>query len=173
LLSARVDVWVYRRSDWFVRDADTARVRHEQESVQFAPTVVADLDRVLDGALKIVGTSEDHALVSRCEAQLRDRVGRDASAARSQPYYVDVTHPDANKASVLRDLARCLDIPLSQTAAIGDMPTDVMMFGLAGLSIAMGNASLEVQRCARHVTTSNADEGFANAVDKFLLGASR
>ncbi|MCW5805753.1 MAG: beta-phosphoglucomutase family hydrolase [Deltaproteobacteria bacterium] len=34
----------------------------------------------------------------------------------------------------------------------------------------MGNASLEVKRCARHVTTSNADEGFANAVDRFVLG---
>jgi hydroxymethylpyrimidine pyrophosphatase-like HAD family hydrolase len=34
----------------------------------------------------------------------------------------------------------------------------------------MGNASPEVQRCARHVTTSNDDEGFANAVDWFVLG---
>src|SRR5262249_25802124 len=97
--------------------------------------------------------------------------GDDASAARSQPYYLDVTHPDANKGSVLRDLVGRLGIPASRIAAIGDMPTDVMMFGLAGLSIAMGNASLEVKRCARYVTTSNDDEGFANAVDNVLLGA--
>ncbi len=34
----------------------------------------------------------------------------------------------------------------------------------------MGNASPEVQRAAHYVTTSNADQGFANAVDRFVLG---
>ena len=170
LLGAGLDAWVYRGNDWFVRDRHGVRVEHEQATVQFAPTVIADLYAVLDGAVKIVGISEDHELVARCEAELRDRIGNDASAARSQPYYLDVTHPDANKGSVLRDLSHRLGIPPSKIAAIGDMPTDVMMFGLAGVSIAMGNASLEVQRCARYVTTSNADEGFANAVDRILLG---
>jgi hydroxymethylpyrimidine pyrophosphatase-like HAD family hydrolase len=49
------------------------------------------------------------------------------------------------------------------------MPNDVLMFAHSGLSIAMGNASLEVQRAARRVTTSNEDEGFANAIDRFIL----
>ena len=49
------------------------------------------------------------------------------------------------------------------------MPNDVLMFAHSGLSIAMGNASAEVKRSARRVTTSNEDEGFANAVDKFIL----
>jgi hypothetical protein len=173
LLAAGLDVWVYRGADWFVRDPSTLRARHEQATVQFPPTVVADLYSVLDGAVKIVGTSEDHELVSRCEAELRDRVGSDVSAARSQPYYLDVTHPDANKGMVVRDVARALSIPTSRIAAIGDMPTDVLMFGLAGVSIAMGNASLEVQRCARYVTTSNEDEGFAKAVDRFILNGAR
>src|SRR5262249_35676619 len=52
----------------------------------------------------------------------------------------------------------------------GDMPTDALMFGVAGVSIAMGNASPEVQRCARYVTRSNADDGFAHAIDAILLG---
>jgi hydroxymethylpyrimidine pyrophosphatase-like HAD family hydrolase len=91
------------------------------------------------------------------------------SAARSQPYYLDVTHPDANKGMVVRNLSRMLDVPLANIATIGDMPNDVLMFGLGGLSIAMGNASLDVQRTARHVTTSNENEGFANAVAWFLL----
>jgi FtsH-binding integral membrane protein len=40
---------------------------------------------------------------------------------------------------------------------------------IARLSIAMGNASLEVQHMARRVTASNADEGFASAVERFTL----
>jgi hydroxymethylpyrimidine pyrophosphatase-like HAD family hydrolase len=33
----------------------------------------------------------------------------------------------------------------------------------------MGNASPEVQKQANFVTTSNEDEGFANAVERFVL----
>ncbi len=173
LLHAGLDVWVYRGADWFVRDTGAPHVAHEQATVRFAPTVVADIQSVLDGAVKIVGVSDDSPRIESCEAELRRRVGAHASAARSQPYYLDVTHPDANKGEVVRLASRHFGIPLDQIATIGDMPNDVLMFGVGGMSIAMGNASREVQRAARHVTTSNQDEGFANAVDRFILGGKR
>jgi beta-phosphoglucomutase family hydrolase/Cof subfamily protein (haloacid dehalogenase superfamily) len=170
LLQAGLDAWIYRGADWFVRKSDAPHVAREQKTVQFAPTVIDDLGSVLDGAVKVVGVSDDGPLVARAEAELRQRVGAHASAARSQPYYLDVTHPDANKGMVVRQLSRLLDIPLPQIATIGDMPNDVLMFGVAGTSIAMGNASSDVQRAARYVTTGNDDEGFANAVERFILG---
>jgi len=172
LLGTGLDVWVYRGADWFIRDAAAPHASHEQHTVQFAPTVIGDLHGVLDGAVKIVGVSDDHALVARAEADLRQRVGAHVSAARSEPYYVDVTHPDANKGMVVRFDASALGLSLEEVAAIGDMPSDVLMFGVAGQSIAMGNASPEVQRAARHVTTSNEEEGFAHAVDEFVLGGA-
>jgi Cof subfamily protein (haloacid dehalogenase superfamily) len=170
LSEARLDVWVYCGSDWFIRDTRAPHVAHEQATVRFAPAVIRDLGVVLDRAVKIVGVSDDRPLVAHCEAELRRRVGGQASAARSQPYYLDVTHPDANKGMVVRIESRFLDVPLDQIATIGDMPSDVLMFGVGGMSIAMGNASPEVQRAARYVTTANTDEGFANAVDRFVLG---
>ena len=42
-------------------------------------------------------------------------------AARSQPYYFDVTHPKANKGAVVLMLAELLQIPVEQMATIGDM----------------------------------------------------
>ena len=91
------------------------------------------------------------------------------AASQSQPYYLDVTHPDANKGAVARDLSARYGIPPQAIATIGDMPNDVLMFAHSGLSIAMGNASPEVQRAARRVTASNQEEGFASAVDRFIL----
>jgi Cof subfamily protein (haloacid dehalogenase superfamily)/beta-phosphoglucomutase family hydrolase len=173
LLQAGLDVWVYRGSDWFIRDPDAPHVAKEKATVQFSPTIIKELHDVLDGAVKIVGVSDDRALVARCEGELRARVGAQASAARSQPYYLDVTHPDANKGMVVRLESRYLQVPLDEIAAIGDMPNDVLMFGVAGTSIAMGNASCDVQRTARYVTTSNEEEGFAHAVDAFVLGPAR
>jgi Cof subfamily protein (haloacid dehalogenase superfamily) len=173
LLHAGLDVWVYRGADWFIRSRGAPHVAHEEATVQFSPTVIGDLHSVLEGAVKVVGVSDDPALVANSEAELRRRVGTHVSAARSQPYYLDVTHPDANKGMVVRFDAGVLQIPLDQIATIGDMPNDVLMFGLGGVSIAMGNASPEVQRAARHVTTSNEQEGFAHAIDTFILGEGR
>jgi hydroxymethylpyrimidine pyrophosphatase-like HAD family hydrolase len=100
--------------------------------VRFAPVVVDDLGGVLANAVKIVGVGDDFSLVARCETGLRRRFGAHVSAARSQPYYLDVTHPDANKATAVRWLSRTLDVPLAQIACIGDMPSDVLMFALGG-----------------------------------------
>jgi hydroxymethylpyrimidine pyrophosphatase-like HAD family hydrolase len=46
------------------------------------------------------------------------------------------------------------------------------MFAVSGFSIAMGQADAEIQAAATVVTTSNEDEGFANAMAKFILDAS-
>ena len=91
------------------------------------------------------------------------------SAARSQPYYLDVTNPNANKGAVVDYLSRNLGVPAGEIATIGDMPNDVLMFKPSGFSIAMGNASAEVQGEADAVTDSYEDEGFAKAVERFLL----
>jgi transketolase len=61
------------------------------------------------------------------------------------------------------------DVSTTEMATIGDMPNDVLMFAHSGLSIAMGNASIEVARTARRVTTTNDDDGFAGAVDRYIL----
>jgi hydroxymethylpyrimidine pyrophosphatase-like HAD family hydrolase len=114
--------------------------------------------------------SDDHDAVARAAAEAHDRFGERISASRSQPYYVDVTHPQANKGDVARWLAARYDLPPEAIATIGDMPNDVLMFAHSGLSIAMGNADREVQRAARRVTASNEREGFAEAVERLILG---
>jgi Cof subfamily protein (haloacid dehalogenase superfamily) len=164
-----VDVWVYRGADWFVRDPQAPHVDREAWTVKFGPTVVPNFAAVSDRVAKIVGVSDDYDAVERAVDVVRERFGDHVSAARSQPYYGDVTHPDANKGCVARYLSTTYQIPPEEIATIGDQPNDVLMFAHSGLSIAMGNASHEVQEAARRVTTSNEDEGFANAVERFIL----
>jgi hypothetical protein len=67
-------------------------------------------------------------------------------------------------------LSKLLSIPPAQIATIGDMPNDVLMFQKSGVSIAMGNASAEVQSQAQFVTASNEEDGFAKAMEAFILG---
>jgi Cof subfamily protein (haloacid dehalogenase superfamily) len=165
----KLDVWIYRGNDWFVRTRHGPHVDREEWTVKFEPTVVDSFDDKLDGVVKIVGVSDDLKAVETAEADTQHQFGDHVSAARSQPYYLDVTHPQANKGGVVKRLSEQMKIPAENIATIGDMPNDVLMFALSGLSIAMGNASADVQRSARRVTTSNEHEGFANAVEKYVL----
>ena len=169
LETSGLDTWIYRGADWFVRDPHGPHVAREAATVGFGPTVTKAFDAMTDAVVKIVGVGDDHDAVARATELARDRFCDHVTAAQSQPYYLDVTHPEANKGEVVKFLSARCGIPASQIATIGDMPNDVLMFAHAGLSIAMGNASSEVQRAARVVTTSNDDEGFANAVERFVL----
>jgi Cof subfamily protein (haloacid dehalogenase superfamily) len=164
-----LDAWVYTPMEWYVTDLRGTRVDRETATVQFPPVVVPDYDAVLHKVVKIVGASMDYDAVARCEASIQAQFGARVSAARSQPYYLDVTHPDANKGEIVRRLARYLNVSPRRVATIGDQLNDTLMFRESGLSIAMGNASPEVQRHATFVTTSFGDEGFANAVERFIL----
>jgi transaldolase len=164
-----LDVFVFQSTEWYVRSLEAPRVARESKTIQRAPVVVSSFEDVLTGVVKVVGVSEDHPRVAACEAAVQKRFGTLVSAARSQPHYLDVTHPTANKGEVLERLSRYRKIPMDRIATIGDQPNDVLMFRKSGLSIAMGNSSDEVKGQATVVTTSHGEEGFANAVEQIIL----
>jgi Cof subfamily protein (haloacid dehalogenase superfamily) len=161
--------WLYTDTVWYVLDPKGPHVDKESKTVGFGPEVTSDYSLYVGQAAKIVGVSDDLEAVAECDKKVREELGAHVSAARSQPYYLDVTHPMANKGSVVDFLSAVYLIPIRSIATIGDMPNDVLMFKKSGMSIAMGNASKEVQAEANFVTYSNEEEGFARAIEKFLL----
>ena len=170
ILDQGLDAWIYTEKEWLVRDGQAPHVARETWTVKFDARVVPSFTEAdLADAVKIVGISDDLARVAACEQAAQTALGESASAARSQPYYLDVTHPQANKGTVVTTLSKRLGIPPEQIATIGDMPNDVLMFQKSGLSIAMGNASDDVKAQASAVTESNEDDGFAKAMRKFVL----
>src|SRR6266478_2526851 len=158
--------WLYTDTAWYVQDPKGPHVDRESKTVGFGPEIASDYSVYLAQAAKIVGVSDDLQAVAKCEQKVREELSDHVSAARSQPYYLDVTHPAANKGSVVDFLACVYLIPRSTIATIGDMPNDVLMFNKSGMSIAMGNASPEVQAEANFVTDSNEEEGFAHAIEQ-------
>lgn len=168
-----LDAWLYTGDDWFIHKGDAPHVARETWTVKFdAKVVAAFADADLDKAVKIVGVSDDLDAVARAEKDAQAQFGAKVSAARSQPYYLDVTHPQANKGGVVETLSKRLGIPPAEFATIGDQPNDETMFRKSGFSIAMGNASDAVKGGASAVTDSYNDEGFAKAVERFLLGGA-
>jgi Cof subfamily protein (haloacid dehalogenase superfamily) len=162
--------WLYTADAWFILDINGPRVPREAKTISMDPKVVKDFSACYEKAVKVVGVGDkDLELVAKCETDCRQALGSAVSAARSQPYYLDVTNPEATKGHVVTYLSKALNLPTEAICTLGDMPNDVLMFERTGMSIAMGNASAEVQAQANFVSTSNEDEGFAHAVDTFIL----
>jgi Cof subfamily protein (haloacid dehalogenase superfamily) len=166
-----MDAWVYSGNDWLITKPNAPHVAREAWTVKFEARVVANYDDALASAAKIVGVSDDLERVRLCEAAAQAAFGQRATATRSQPYYLDVTNKDANKGAVVDYLSSHIEVPASEIATIGDQPNDVLMFVRSGLSIAMGNASDDVKSRADRVTDSYNDEGFAKAMERFVLSA--
>jgi Cof subfamily protein (haloacid dehalogenase superfamily) len=163
-----VDIWLFTNDLWLTRNGDGQYVPNERRAIRADPTIVADFTPYLSVACKIVGASADVALLQRCEAAMQEALGAQATAVRSQSFYLDVTPPGCDKGTFVQAMAKRMGISTDAVATIGDMENDLAMFRTSGVSIAMGNATDDVKKAATHVTTSNEDEGFAKAIDMIL-----
>ncbi|WOH65108.1 HAD family hydrolase [Bradyrhizobium sp. BWA-3-5] len=163
-----VDIWLFSNERWYTRNPDGEYVPHEKRAIKADPTIVDDFAPHLPEACKIVGASSDPALLQRCEAAMREAVGTDATAVRSQTYYLDVTPPGHDKGTFVDAMIKRLGISAAEVATIGDMENDLPMFARSGFSFAMGNAADDIKRHATHVTDSNERDGFARAVETML-----
>jgi hypothetical protein len=169
LVDWKIDVWVFSGLDWLLLDRDRPHVGQEEHAVKFPPTIVPSVEATLGSAYKLVGVSEDHERLKQCETEMQAALGEGAAVSRSQPYYLDITHPQANKGAAVRNMAALMDIPMAEVAVIGDNYNDLTMFAQSDFAIAMGNAPDEVKKKARVVTGSNDADGLAEAIHKYIL----
>lgn len=170
LLAAGIDVWVFAGAAWTLRDPHAPYTDLERRTLGIAPEVTRDLGPLLAAAQKIVGVSADADILARAETALSEALAERAEVGRSQPYYLDVTPPGVSKGGFVLEMGRRLGIAPDRIATLGDAGNDVAMFRASGLSIAMGNASADVRAAASCVTAANDADGFAEAIDRFVLG---
>lgn len=82
---------------------------------------------------------------------------------------MEITGEGVNKGTGLKLLCGHLGLPLSQTAAVGDGENDRELLRLAGLAVAMENASASI-RVAAAVTVPDCDhDGAAVAMERYML----
>lgn len=83
-------------------------------------------------------------------------------------HYIHCANKNVSKGNAMVGLCKFLKIDLKDVVAIGDDINDVSMIKMAGLGVAMGNATEEVKKIADMVTTSNEEDGVARVLEKIL-----
>lgn len=111
----------------------------------------------------------DPKILSSLEGNLKKRLNGSANVFLSEPYFLEFTPDNIDKANTVGYLLETLNINPDEMLVIGDGVADVKMLQMAGLSIAMGNAQDSVKVCADITTLSNNEEGVAIAFEKTIL----
>jgi Cof subfamily protein (haloacid dehalogenase superfamily) len=168
-----LDMWAYAGLNWYIKDRHGARVAWESSCVGIYPHTLNDWSELPGRPSKLVGVSNTEQDVYLAEELVNVRFRTALNAARSTPFYLDITPPGTDKGRAVEELAEWYGVPLTETAVIGDGEVDMPMFLLSGVtSVAMGNAPALVRSMASHVTTSNEENGFAKAVEEIILALS-
>ncbi len=173
LAARQIPPWLFTAEEWLLVDPEGDYVSWEQKTVQMPYRTVQDFSAEIGRAGKIMAASKDAEKLAACETALQARLGDRAAVHLSQTYYLDVTHPLANKGEAVRQAAALLGIGLDETACIGDMANDLPMFDVAAYTIAMGQAPAAMRARADYVTASNQEDGWARAVERYVLPLAR
>jgi Cof subfamily protein (haloacid dehalogenase superfamily) len=166
--SRGLDTYVFSSQVWYIVDPLPAHVAEEVRLLGFEPTLVPDFAPHLTEAVKVVGVSYDPELLQRAENELGLIFGRRATVARSSARFCDVTSPRGKKGRFIRFLRRLHGLDRHNLLSLGDMQSDVDMFRWS-VGVAMGNAPDSVKEKAYYVTASNAEDGWAQAVEELVL----
>ena len=161
--------WIFAEGRWHIVDSANPHVPHEVLASAQQPVVETDMTHLFDEVDKLTWVSDDHDLLLDLQKQMRAHFGAIATIGMSQTYYLDLTHPLANKGDGVATLARIAGVDLKDVVVFGDQYNDVPMFERAGIAICMGQAPEPVKAKATYVCLSNDEDGVANAIDTILL----
>jgi Cof subfamily protein (haloacid dehalogenase superfamily) len=158
---------------WFeegkVKESDRSRLVKLGESEPLP--VSSDEANHLDKVIKLLAfCNDDEQPATREETARKTAEERDdLRLYRSNPQFLEIARAEINKGLGLRRLMEMLSIDPVATAVVGDSENDLGMFEVAGLAVAMGQASPEVKARAGYVTTSNSEDGVARFIEEYQL----
>ena len=148
-------------------DEIQAAARERMDSMTF----IRDLSEI-PGATdiyKICGNDLDCNLVIRMKQAFGDYP--DLAAASSFPNNIELTNTAAQKGSALKTYAAAKGISLEDVMVLGDSDNDISMFTPEfGWTVAMANSMDCIRERAKYITKSNAEDGVAWAIRKYVFG---
>lgn len=160
---------IYIRDDYyFDTENQYSRLYHELSGIQGIP--VGNLKAFLQAGPTKMLIIDEPERIRQLNERFETEMGGQIQIAVSKPFYLELTHIDANKGKAVEHLATLYDIQREEIVAIGDSYNDIPMLVYAGLGIAMGNAPAPVQAAADAVTCGNDEDGVAEALRKNVLG---
>ena len=157
---------LYMNDVLYVENDNIAIRRYTGE--RFIPYEVCNFDDLeIDNVNKMLGIDFDDAeRVTGWVDYLRERMP-ELYIVKSTPYFCEITNNEAKKSCAVEFLSKYWGIKKEEILAIGDQNNDIELLKAGGISVAMGNGTSELKKCADFVTDTIDNDGFAKAIEEF------
>ena len=163
-------IQIYCDDRLYVKDSSDPRSRFYESISKITPVSLGDKFWDFDvDSTKLLGIALDEENFVLMSEKTRSRFGNRVYTATSWGSFVEITHPDVNKAKGLAIIAEKLGIDRKDILAIGDGVNDIEMIAWAGHGVAMGNASDSVKDAADEITADNDNDGAAAVIERLIV----
>lgn len=159
-LYGRDKIYIREMSDWGIlyrKRTKTPMVVIKDEnkmcSIRTAKLLIVSSPRQVDRELKI----------------LKKKYKNKLSVMKTYPEYLEFMNKKVSKGSALKIIMKNLKINKDEAMAVGDSYNDIDMFKACGMKAAVRNACKELRKGADYTTKAKYGDGFAEAVNKFVL----
>lgn len=93
----------------------------------------------------------------------------DLYIVKSTPYFCEIGPSNAKKSIGVDFLCKMWGIQREEVLTIGDQNNDIDLVQCGGIGVSMGNGTPELQKIADHITGTVEEDGFVDAVEKFVF----
>ncbi len=167
------DVWpnitisVEVLDQWFT---DRISLEYQTEvSKKFVPDKLAPIETWLNCDVTKILILGPETFLSSIKNQVLYNFDSKLTAVQSDHNLLQIMSGGTSKGRALKFVCKHYNIPLRRTIAIGDAHNDIEMLECAGIGVAMADAPSRVKEVADYVTTTNDEDGVAEALEKFAL----
>lgn len=161
---------LYKDNEWYIEEMDYW-AKQESEITNIAPKItnfnelIQLWEKEGTGPNKILCMADPNKIIFLKE-NIKDN---DLNIYPSKSTYLEIMPTNASKTSAINILQKEFDVEKPEIIAMGDNYNDIDMLEYAGLGIAMGNAPEEVKKHANYITSTNDEDGVAEALKKYIL----
>lgn len=167
-------IFTYHNDTLITTHPDNKHVQEEAELNQMRIIGVEDFPAAINfRPSKCMIVSDDAEELKSIEDHLQKRLDGVLEVFRSEDYFLEIAPEFISKGNTLGVLMDLLSLGREEIIAFGDGVCDIPMLQLAGMGVAMGNASLAVKRCADMTTLSNEEDGIADALENLIIAEVR
>jgi Cof subfamily protein (haloacid dehalogenase superfamily) len=162
-------IQVYIDDELYVpfRDERTDRYEH---NCGVKATVLGDkLKDITREPIKLLIFETDPAVMAEVERTMRDRFTGRVGFVYSDPTFFEMQEIHSSKGHALETLCLSWGISRDHIMTFGNGENDASMLAMTPWSFAVANAADKAKEAARFVTGSNAEDGVAHALEKYIL----
>ncbi|WP_430523194.1 threonine synthase [Staphylococcus aureus] len=151
-----------------IYDSEHEYMNIEAELTGLPMKRVDDIKAYIQGDVPKVMGVDYVANITEARIDLNGVFNDNVDATTSKPFFLEFMAKDVSKGNAIKALCHKLGYSVDQVIAFGDSMNDKSMFEVAGLAIAMGNASDELKQYADEVTLDHNENGIPHALKKLL-----